>query len=132
MENIYGENPLMLSKFVVPKRSLAKNQKELKIVKALVAYVNQNFEDKHLLLKSIELLNVLCNQLEDIVKKGEGLDKKNIIIRVYRIVFGETIADVDFIEQTIEYLIENKKIKKTKLVKKLCSYTADYLLKKAL
>ena len=127
-----NDNPMMLSKFNQPKRSLAKQQKELKIIKMLIQYIQDNYEGKMTLLKSVEFLNVICNLVEDLVKKHEGIDKKKIVVETYKGTFGETVPDVDFIDQTITYLLENKKIKKTKMIKKIAYHVSQWFFKKVL
>jgi hypothetical protein len=117
METFYPNNDeVVLSPYVVPKHSLRRNQKELMIIEALVKYLC-NFKNKMLLNKCSQTLLLMCNHLEAIVCKKDKINKKDVIIAVYKQVFGADV-DLDFLEKTIEFLWENKKIKGLSAVKK--------------
>jgi hypothetical protein len=118
METIYPETQnLLTTNYITPKNSLQRNQKQLKIIKALTIEFSK-LENKMLLNKDIETLRYLCSLLEDAVKKKDKIDKESCIIEVYKQVFGESNVDIDFIKRGIEFLLDNKKIKKLSLVKK--------------
>jgi hypothetical protein len=129
METIY--NDPMLSSYIQPKHSLRRSQKELKLIKALVMEF-QKFENKMLLNKDIETLRFICSHLENTVNKSDKIDKKQVVISVYKQVFGETDTDEDFIERSIEFLFDNNKIKKLSKLKKYIYPVGSFLLKRVL
>jgi hypothetical protein len=128
MDTIYNEQT-MISTYIQPKNSLRRNQKELKLIKVLVSEF-QKFENKMLLSKDIESLRYICNLLEDAVKKTDKINKKNVVISVYKQVFGDGNIDQDFIEKGIEFLWENGKIKKLSTLKKYIYPIGKFFLKR--
>jgi hypothetical protein len=128
MEKIYTNEPT-LSTYVQPKNSLSRNQKELKLIKLLVGEF-QNFENKMLLSKDIETLRYICTQLENTVKTHGKIDKKNVVLSVYKQVFGDANVDLDFIDKSIEFLWENNKIKKLSSLKRYVYPVLNFFLKR--
>jgi hypothetical protein len=60
----------------------------------------------------------MCNLLENAVEKKDKINKKDVIISVYKQVFGDANIDLEFIENDIQFLWENKMIKKLSVIKK--------------
>lgn len=130
MDEIYKEQTI-LTNCIHPKNSLQRNQKQLKLIKELSYRLNK-FENKMLLSKDIETLRYICSLIEDSVNKRDKIDKKSLVIDVYKDVFGETNIDTDFIERGIEFLLDNKKIKKLSILKKYIYPFANFFLRRLL
>jgi hypothetical protein len=128
METVYPQTT-MLSAYIQPKHSLKRNQKELKLIKELCLHF-QSFENKMLLTKDIETLRYICQLLETAVVKSDKIDKKAVVVSVYKQVFGEGAIDLEFIEKGIEYLWDNGKIKKLSVLKRFVYPVGSFFLKR--
>jgi hypothetical protein len=59
---------------------------------------------------SPDLVKFLCNQLEALVSKNDGLDKKAIVINVMKKVFDLNEQEKELISDLVEFNWENKLI----------------------
>jgi hypothetical protein len=129
METIYSHQKPMLSAYVAPKHSLQRNQKQLRLIKEICIHL-QGLEDRMTLTKDMELLLYICNQIENVVFKKDKINKKEMVITIYKSIFGDASIDLDFLERGIEYLIDNKKIRKLSVLKKYVYPFGSYVFKK--
>jgi len=72
----------------------------------------------------LELINLVCNLVENAIPKGNSLkiDKKTLVTKVLTKVFSLSPIEVVSLSNQIDYLFNNKKIKKLKLRKKVFVY----------
>jgi hypothetical protein len=61
-----------------------------------------------------EMASLVCTLIENTVKKKDKVDKKKLAVQVLTLVFTLTPAEQIIISNQIEYLLENKLIKKIK------------------
>lgn len=130
MSEAYKEKPL-LTLAVKPKNGLLRNQKKLKLIKELTNEIHQ-LENKMLLTKDSETLKYLCNKLENSVNRKDKLDKKEVVIEAYKEAFGEQNIDIEFLTNEIQFLCDNKKIKKLSIVKRYLYPIINFFLKRFL
>jgi hypothetical protein len=97
------------SNSVVLSNNIQKQQKQTSI-EALLAqkiYTLTNFEKYKY---SADLVKFLCNQLETLVSKNDGLDKKAIVINIMTKVFDLNEQEKELISDLVEFIYENKLI----------------------
>lgn len=105
--------------------SLKTKQLEKKVIDLVTSEVNNNFHNVHALKLDIELINEICNLIEDAVKsnKIKKIDKLALFMKVHLAVFGNvTEQEKSVIASNIEYLHSNNKIKARSLIKKIIGF----------
>jgi hypothetical protein len=81
----------------------------------------------------VEFLLLVCNMLEHLIVKKDKIDKKQLLIEIYKQLFmGITPAELANVETNIEFLWNNKKIKKQSVYKLFCVGIKEYFKKKFL
>jgi hypothetical protein len=80
----------------------------------------------------IELILYICNVTENIVKKGNKIDKKALVIQILINLFQLSQSEQDIAGHTIEFLFNNKKIKAIHIMKKCFKYLGTWFVKKIL
>ena len=81
----------------------------------------------------VEFLLLVCNMIEHLVVKKDKIDKKSLLLEIYKQVFtGITPAELANVEANIEFLWNNKKIKKQSYYKLFCAGVTEWLKKKFL
>ena len=99
-----------IAPFVQPKNQLYKDLKRAEIVNKIFDRLSKlpdvkNFKD------DLEFLNFCCQIVEhSFEKKKYKFDKKQIVIDVFIKLFGT--VNKELVEKNIQYLYDNKKIKK--------------------
>ena len=83
-----------------------------------------------ILKNEIELVLLVCNLIENIVKKNNRtkIDKKQLVIDIFTTVFGNQI-DILSLKITIDFLFNNKLIKQISLKKYIKSKSLYFLVK---
>ena len=83
--------------------------------------------------KSIDLVLLICNQIENLVKdnkiKGDKNYKLDIAIKVFE-KLGFSKADKEFVTSSVNFLHSNKRIKEVKIIKKVYSFVSSMFVKK--
>ena len=128
----------MNSKFVYinPENSLRKDIKYNILVKQILEKITDipNYHDYR--AGSIELLKMICNIIENNVNnkkknKSQKIDKENLCCEVYNRLFDKiSPQELSNIKNNIQYLIENKQIKKISFVKVCYSVVKNWFKKK--
>ena len=116
------------------KHSLALHNKEESIKQALIQKINK-IPNNHLLKNDPELICWLCCAIENAYDKyidNVKPDKKNIATTIMTLVFNLQKAEQDAVEKTIQFLWNNKKIKKIKLYKKVGLAIYDWACRRIL
>lgn len=67
-----------------------------------------------LLRNETELILLVCNIIENLIKQGNKnkVDKKKLVIDVFSTVFGLSITEIEALKITIDFLFNNKLIKR--------------------
>jgi hypothetical protein len=71
-----------------------------------------------------------CNCIENSVTKKDKVNKRDLAVKVLGTVFSHTPVEKKAIEDQIEFLWANKRIKKIKLLKKIWLFLEDYVKRK--
>ena len=81
----------------------------------------------------IEFLKLVANMIEFQVKKKYGIDKKDLLIKIYDQAFAN-LSDDDkaTIIKNIEFIFQNNHIKKLSYYKLFCTSIKEWLKKKIL
>ena len=128
----------MNSKFVYinPENSLKRDIKYNTLVKQILDKITDIPNYHEYRAGSIELLKMICNIIENNVNnkkksKSEKIDKENLCCEVYTRLFDK-ISPVELtnLKNNIQYLLENKQIKKIGFFKVCYSVTKNWIKKK--
>ena len=67
----------------------------------------------------VEYLTLVCNLIEHLVHKKDKIDKKKLVIDIFTELFGESLTqeEINAIENNIEFIHQNKNIKKVSYYK---------------
>ena len=118
------------TKIIKPKFSLAKLTKEDEIIGIIVTLVNKVtnvITDP----KMLDLLSYIANLVENLVKDKYQIDKKNILVKIYKLVFPDiTDEDIAAILENLQHLYDAGEIKKISTSAILCYYSANFFQKK--
>lgn len=99
-----------IAPFVQPKNQLYKDLKRAEIVNKIFDRLSK-LPDVKSFKDDLEFLNFVCQICEhSFEKKKYKFDKKQIVIDVFNKLFGT--VNKELIEKNIQYLFDNKKIKK--------------------
>ena len=113
-------NPLPKIK---PKGSFAVFANEQIISKQLVDYVISNFPNYTALKFDIAFLEHILNLIENLLKKNSTIDKNIVVIKIFNTLFGFINSNEESaLKNQIEYIINNKLVRKIPTVKKAMKY----------
>jgi hypothetical protein len=56
------------------------------------------------------------------IVKNDGLDKLNILVQIFIRLFNINEAEITFLKTSVEFLLNNKRIKKIKFIKKAYNF----------
>ena len=113
--------------------SLKNKQLEKKVIDTIVSEVIGNFQNYHSLKLDIELINEICNLIEEAVKsnKIKKINKLDLFIKAHTAVFGNiTEQEKAVLISNIEYLHNNGKIKALSISKKIINFLKELITKK--
>jgi hypothetical protein len=79
---------------------------------------------------SLEFLEHICSMVEVLVKKKYNINKSEIVINFFELIFEINEQEKEIINKNIEYLINNKIVKQIPFVKVMGKYFYSYLKKK--
>ena len=120
--------------YIKPKNSLKKKDKYLKLLNAIKEKIMTLENYKSLRNNNIidpELILMVCNCVENSIKKKAGIDKKKLVIEILTAVFGGLNAsEVIHVESQCQYNFENELIEKIPTLYKAGYITFNYLKKK--
>jgi hypothetical protein len=81
----------------------------------------------------VEFLLLCANMIEALVVKKDKIEKKTLLIEIYKQVFvGITPTEIANIEANIEFLWNNRKIKKQSMYKLFCVGAKEWFKKRFL
>ncbi len=113
--------------------SLKGKQLEKKVIDTIVAEVIGNFQNYHSLKLDIELINEICNLIEEAVKSNriKKINKQELFMKAHLAVFGNiTEQEKAVLISNIEYLHNNNKIKALSISKKIINFFKEFIIKK--
>lgn len=97
---------------VIPvKNHLFQDLKITDIKKQIIERINK-FPDLQKYKSDVEFLLLICNMVEHLVSKKDKISKKQLVIEIFNQVFPLNENEVRALEQNIDFLWNNKKIKK--------------------
>ena len=114
---------------ILPKNSLMGEIKKSKTIQNIVANVQQIPEFQKY-KNDLELIKYVCNLTENLIKeKKSGLMKKEIVITSLTKVFNLNEHEKKMLVDAIDFLCNNKKVKKLGLFKKWIVPCGKFFLK---
>ena len=103
---------------ILPKHSLMTDIKNVKTIQNIISNIQQIPEFQKY-KNDLEIIKYVCNLTENLIKeKKSGLMKKEIVITSLTKVFNLTENEKKMISDAVEFLSNNKKIKKLGIYKK--------------
>jgi hypothetical protein len=102
---------------------------EQDILKQLIDKIG-NIPNITKLKSDIELILYLCNVVENIIKKNDKINKKELVLNVLDGVFQLSDDEKRLISETIDFLSNNGKIKAVTLSKKVFKSIGGWIAKK--
>jgi arginine deiminase len=119
-----------MASFVQPANTLKTTIQKSNIITEIITEL-QKIVDLPSLKNDMELLTYICNLVENLVSKKSGIDKIALILEIFSKLFADiTPSEIQQIESNIEYLINNKKIKKIPVITYIGKSVFSYLKKK--
>ena len=79
---------------------------------------------------SVELVQYVCNLIELYVKGKYKINKENLLIFTLNRLISLNEEDTLFIKQTIQYLLDNKLVKKATVLKKGFEFAKGFVKKR--
>jgi hypothetical protein len=121
-----------LSQIVPVKNHLLKNVK-LDDVKSQIEKRIKELPNYQQYKNDVEFLLLVANMIEHLIVKKDKIDKKELLVLIYKTVFtGITPVEISNVEANIEFLWNNKKIKKQSYYKLFCAGVKEWFKKKFL
>lgn len=121
-----------LTEIIPAKNHLFKSLRVNEIKDAVIKRI-QSFPNYQQYKNDVEFLLLVCNMLEHLVNKGEKINKKETLIEIYKQTFAALTPDEQkAIEQNVEFLWNNKKIKKVSYYKLFKTAIWEWVKKKFL
>lgn len=121
-----------LTEIIPAKNHLFKSLRVNEIKEAVIKRI-QSFPNYQQYKNDVEFLLLVCNMLEHLVNKGEKINKKETLVEIYKQTFASLSADEQkAIEQNVEFLWNNKKIKKVSYYKLFKTAIWEWVKKKFL
>jgi PBP1b-binding outer membrane lipoprotein LpoB len=118
---------------IIPVRNhLLKNLKIDDVKRQVIDRV-QKFPNYQQYKADIEFLLLVANMLEHLIVKADKINKKEVLVEIYKQTFtGLKAEEITAIEQNIEFLWNNKKIKKVSYYKLFKTAITEWIKKKFL
>ena len=120
---------------IKPQNNLLTDYKKNEIKAAIVERLKEMFKNNILQYKfDNEFLLLTCSLIEYYVKKKYNIDKKPLLIEIYDDVFLGSLScmDKEQVKNNIEFLFNNKKIKKLSNYKLFKTSCKEWIKKKFL
>jgi hypothetical protein len=114
------------------KNSLVKDQKSNDLI-IVVKDKLQSLPPNLLLYKTnSEFILYVCKLVENVILKSDGVNKKELVLKIMREVVGCNDAECKLVGEIIEFLHSNGMIQKIKVVKKFKNSVLSWIKKKVL
>ena len=103
-----------------PKNSLLKSQKFADVLALLKKNVAE-YPPNHILKQCTEFLLYVCKIVENLVVKSDNINKKEMVIDLFKALFGLNDAESKLVSNSIDFLHSNSLISKIKTTKRVWS-----------
>ena len=125
-DNVYPD----LKSDIVPKHALYDDIKKNVIIQKIIAEI-QKIPEYSKYRIDLELITFIINQVENMItKKKQGALKKDIVLTVFQKLFNLSPQEIKLLSDSIDFLSNNKRIKKLSIYKKYLKPFGKYLVKK--
>jgi hypothetical protein len=119
-----------LKEDIIPKNSLYDDIKKNVIIQKIILEV-QKLPEYSKYRTDLELIAYIVNQVENMItKKKQGALKKEIVLAIFQKLFNITPQEIKLLSDSIDYLGNNKQIKKLGIYKKYLKPVGKYIIKK--
>ena len=118
--------------YIQPKNALNGNIQKAQIVEKILKRL-QSLPDFRNYKDDLETLLFVCLLVEHLVinkKNKEKMDKKEIVLSVYEKAYGNNNCNKDLISKNIDFLHENKRIKKVSITSMICGTLSEWFTRK--
>ena len=102
---------------IIPARNHLASDLKFNEAKEKIIERIQQFPNIQKYRNDIEFLLLVCNMIEHIIVKKDKVDKKELLLEVYKKVFDIDSGEVNAIGKNIEFLLQNGKIKRVSFYK---------------
>jgi len=113
------------------KNSISRKLKKETLKKNIIVKLNE-VPDLQNLKMDIELALFICRCIESEVKKKDKIDKKDLFIEIIQAIFTLNRDEITVVEKQLEFLHENNKITKSKIVNYIYNSVGDWFSRKIL
>lgn len=113
--------------YLKPKNSLLKAKLKMDIVNGICEAISKEYPDFKKLKNDLELLSLICNMLENSIDKGKG-NKLELLYEVLERLYGVP-EDKEAIKKNVQFLLDNKKIKRVYFLRKYLRLFVNYFLR---
>ena len=115
---------------IVPKHALYDDIKKNVIIQKIIAEI-QKIPEYSKYRIDLELVTFIINQVENMItEKKRGPLKKDIVLAIFQKLFNTTPQEVKLLSDSIDFLANNKRIKKLGIYKKYLKPFGKYIIKK--
>jgi hypothetical protein len=80
----------------------------------------------------VEYLTLVCNLIEHLVHKKDKIEKKKLVVEIFNEILGGNLSqeEINAIENNIEFIFQNKNIKKVSYYKMFKTGLSEWFKKK--
>lgn len=116
--------------FVPIKNSIYRDVRLTEVISKVVERLNELHLIERKYVGDGEFILFLMNLVENIVEKKDKIDKKKLVLDIFRNHFSASPAEIELIDKMIEFLHTNNKIKKVSYYRMFKAGLAEWFLKK--
>ncbi len=122
----------MTDQIIQPKYSLL-SDKRFSDVKEIILKRLQEFQNIDKYKFNNEFLSLACSLIEHLVKKDDKINKKELLLTIYDVLFPNiSLEDKQQISSNVEFLLDNRQIKKVSNYKLFKSSVNEWITRKFL
>ena len=103
-----------------------------KTVDQIIEELKKEIPKIHEMKEQPELILLICNCVENIIKKSDNCDKKKIVIEVMKSLFNLNNEEITKVDSSIECFCSNNMIKKIKKIEKFGVMFSNWFSRKFL
>ena len=116
---------------IVPKHALFDDIKKNVIIQKIITEIQTNIPEYSKYRIDLELITFIVNHVENMIsKKKQGVLKKEIVLTVFQKLFNLSPPEIKLLSDSIDFLANNKRIKKLGIYKKHLKPIGKYIIKK--
>lgn len=113
------------------KHSILRKLKTEKLKSGIIEKLRE-IPDLENLKMDIEVSLFICRCIETEVKKEDKIIKKDLFIEIIQSIFNLNRDEILIVEKQIDFLHENNKITKSKIINYICNSVSDWFNRKIL